>query len=113
MRLWRSLPGHDIAQRLAALQSPDIGIDVVDRVAEFAPVRTDHVRRRRKNIAHVTFGVGPHVLLGMPRMETTATLNVRSTGLSDLHLDAPAPGPVINGVAFRLPAALHLEVTPP
>jgi cytochrome P450 len=68
----------------------------------------------RKNFAHLTFGTGPHVCLGMPlaRMETTVAINALLDRLPDLHLDPTAPEPVINGVAFRSPAALPVEFTP-
>jgi len=68
----------------------------------------------RKNVAHLTFGAGPHVCLGMPlaRMETTVAINALLDRLGDLHLDPAAPEPVINGVAFRSPAALPVEFTP-
>jgi len=68
----------------------------------------------RKNIAHLTFGGGPHVCLGMPlaRMETTVAINALLNRLPDLHLDPSAPEPVIKGVAFRSPAALPVEFTP-
>jgi cytochrome P450 len=68
----------------------------------------------RKNIAHLTFGAGPHVCLGMPlaRMETTVAINALLDRLPDLRLDPTAPAPVINGVAFRSPAALPVEFTP-
>lgn len=68
----------------------------------------------RKNIAHLTFGAGPHVCLGMPlaRMETAVAINALLDRLPDLHLDRTAPQPAINGVAFRSPAALPVEFTP-
>jgi cytochrome P450 len=68
----------------------------------------------RKNIQHLTFGAGPHVCLGMPlaRMETTVAINALLDRLPDLRLDPTAPQPVINGVAFRSPAALPVEFTP-
>ena len=68
----------------------------------------------RKNIAHLTFGAGPHVCLGMPlaRMETTVAINALLDRLPDLHLDPSATAPSINGVAFRSPAALPVEFTP-
>lgn len=75
------------------------------------PDRFDPTRR---NIAHLTFGAGPHVCLGMPlaRMETTVAINALLDRLPDLHLDPSAPEPVINGVAFRSPAALQVEFVP-
>jgi cytochrome P450 len=75
------------------------------------PDRFDPTRR---NIAHLTFGAGPHVCLGMPlaRMETTVAINALFDRLPDLHLDPSAPEPVINGVAFRSPAALQVEFIP-
>lgn len=68
----------------------------------------------RKNIAHLTFGAGPHVCLGMPlaRMETTVAINALFDRLPELRLDPTAPAPSINGVAFRSPAALPVEFTP-
>ncbi|KUI22731.1 cytochrome [Mycobacterium sp. GA-1285] len=68
----------------------------------------------RKNFAHLTFGAGPHVCLGMPlaRMETTVAINALLDRLPDLRLDATAPEPVIKGVAFRSPSSLPVEFTP-
>ena len=68
----------------------------------------------RKSFGHLTFGAGPHVCLGMPlaRMETMVAINALLDRLPDLHLDPTAPEPVINGVAFRSPAALPVEYTP-
>ncbi|MEO3761622.1 cytochrome P450 [Mycobacterium sp. B14F4] len=68
----------------------------------------------RRNIAHLTFGAGPHVCLGMPlaRMETTVAINALLDRLPDLRLDPTASDPVIKGVAFRSPAALPVEFTP-
>jgi cytochrome P450 len=67
----------------------------------------------RKIFAHLTFGAGPHVCLGMPlaRMETTVAINALLDRLPDLRLDPTAPAPVINGVAFRSPAALPVVFT--
>ena len=75
------------------------------------PDRFDPVR---KNVAHLTFGAGPHVCLGMPlaRMETTVAINALLDRLPDLHLDPAAQKPCINGVAFRSPASLPVEFTP-
>ena len=68
----------------------------------------------RTNIAHLTFGAGAHVCLGMhlARMETTVAINALLDRLPDLHLDPTAPSPHITGVAFRSPAALPVEFTP-
>jgi cytochrome P450 len=68
----------------------------------------------RKNIAHLTFGAGPHVCLGMPlaRMETTVAINALLDRVPDLRLDPTAPEPMIKGVAFRSPTALPVEFTP-
>ncbi|WNG93652.1 cytochrome P450 [Mycobacterium sp. ITM-2016-00318] len=68
----------------------------------------------RKTFGHLTFGAGAHVCLGMPlaRMETMVAINALLDRLPDLHLDPTAPEPVINGVAFRSPAALPVEYTP-
>ncbi len=68
----------------------------------------------RKNIAHLTFGGGPHLCLGMhlARMEGTVAINALLDRLPDLRLDPSAPAPHVVGVAFRSPAALPVEFTP-
>ncbi|WP_231993770.1 cytochrome P450 [Mycobacterium sp. 852002-50816_SCH5313054-b] len=65
----------------------------------------------RKNIAHLTFGGGPHLCLGMhlARMEGTVAINALLDRLPDLRLDPSAPTPHVVGVAFRSPAALPVE----
>ncbi|OBG41603.1 cytochrome [Mycobacterium sp. E3198] len=67
----------------------------------------------RKNIAHLTFGGGPHLCLGMhlARMEGTVAINALLDRLPDLRLDPSAPAPHVVGVAFRSPAALPVEFT--
>jgi cytochrome P450 len=62
----------------------------------------------RTNIAHLTFGAGPHVCLGMhlARMETEVAIGALLDRLPGLRLDPDAPAPNIVGVAFRSPAAL-------
>jgi cytochrome P450 len=68
----------------------------------------------RKNIAHLTFGGGPHLCLGMhlARMEATMAITALLERLPDLRLDPKAPKPRIVGVAFRSPLALPVEFTP-
>jgi cytochrome P450 len=75
------------------------------------PDRFDPTRR---NIAHLTFGGGPHLCLGMhlARMEGTVAINALLDRLPDLRLDPAAPAPHIAGVSFRAPAALPVEFTP-
>ncbi len=65
----------------------------------------------RKNIAHLTFGGGPHLCLGMhlARMEATVAIDALVDRLPDLRLDANAPTPHVTGMAFRSPAALPVE----
>ena len=72
------------------------------------PDRFDPARR---NIAHLTFGGGPHLCLGMhlARMEATVAINALLDRLPDLRLDPSAPAPHISGMAFRSPAALPVE----
>jgi len=67
----------------------------------------------RTNIAHLTFGAGPHVCLGMSlaRMETAVAINALLDRLADLRLDPTAPPPRVSGVAFRSPATLPVEFT--
>lgn len=68
----------------------------------------------RKNVAHLTFGGGPHLCLGMhlARMEATVAIDALLDRLPDLRLDPAAPAPHVVGVAFRSPAALPVEFTP-
>jgi len=68
----------------------------------------------RKNIAHLTFGGGPHLCLGMhlARMEGIVAINALLDRLPDLRLDPSAPTPHVVGVAFRSPAALTVQFTP-
>ena len=75
------------------------------------PDRFDPTRR---NIAHLTFGGGPHLCLGMhlARMEATVAINALLDRLPDLRLDSSAPTPHVVGVAFRSPATLPVEFTP-
>lgn len=65
----------------------------------------------RKNIAHLTFGGGPHLCLGMhlARMESTVAINALLDRVPDLRLDPDAPPPQVVGMAFRSPAALAVE----
>ena len=75
------------------------------------PDRFDPTRR---NIAHLTFGGGPHLCLGMhlARMEGAVAINALLDRLPDLRLDSNAPAPHVVGVAFRSPATLPVEFTP-
>jgi cytochrome P450 len=68
----------------------------------------------RTNIAHLTFGAGPHLCLGMhlARMETEVAINALLDRLPDLRLDRSAPTPTVTGVAFRAPATLPVEFSP-
>lgn len=68
----------------------------------------------RKNVAHLTFGGGPHLCLGMhlARMESTVAINALFDRLPDLRLDPAAPPPEVVGMAFRSPAALPVAFTP-
>jgi len=68
----------------------------------------------RTNIAHLTFGGGPHLCLGahLARMEATVAVNALLDRLPDMRLDASEPTPTITGVAFRSPAAVPIEFTP-
>ena len=68
----------------------------------------------RKIFAHLTFGAGPHVCLGMPlaRMETMVAINALLDRLPDLHLDptAPTAGDQRRGIPFT--GRLPVEFTP-
>src|ERR1700747_731722 len=65
----------------------------------------------RKNIAHLTFGGGPHLCLGMhlARMEGIVAIDALLDRLPELRLDPSAPAPHVVGVAFRSPVALPVE----
>jgi cytochrome P450 len=67
----------------------------------------------RKNIAHLTFGGGPHLCLGMhlARMEAVVAINALLDRLPDLRLDPSVAAPQVTGMAFRSPAALPVEFT--
>ncbi len=71
----------------------------------------DRFNPARKNIAHLTFGSGPHLCLGMhlARMEAAVAINALLDRLPDLRLDPNAPTPQVTGMAFRSPAALPVE----
>lgn len=68
----------------------------------------------RKNIAHLTFGGGPHLCLGMhlARMEAAVAIDALLDRLPELRLDPATPAPRVVGVAFRSPAALPVEFAP-
>lgn len=63
---------------------------------------------------HITFGTGQHQCLGMhlARMELRVALESILDRLPDLRLDPDAPEPVIMGLAFRGPDALHVVFDP-
>jgi cytochrome P450 len=63
---------------------------------------------------HMTFGTGQHQCLGMhlARMELRVGLGVILDRLPGLRLDPDAPPPVIEGLAFRGPNALHVRFDP-
>jgi cytochrome P450 len=74
----------------------------------------DRFHPTRTNIAHLTFGGGPHLCLGMhlARMEAAVAINALLDRLPDLRLDSTVPPPHVVGVAFRSPATLPVEFTP-
>jgi cytochrome P450 len=74
----------------------------------------DRFDMTRKNFAHLTFGGGPHLCLGMhlSRMEASVAITALLDRLPDLRLDPTAPKPRVVGVAFRSPLALPVEFTP-
>jgi cytochrome P450 len=63
---------------------------------------------------HITFGTGQHQCLGMhlARMEMRVGLQTILDRLPNLRLDPDAPAPVIEGLAFRGPNALHVRFDP-
>lgn len=69
------------------------------------PEKFDIFRERK---AHIGFGYGAHVCLGMhlARLETTKIFNALFDELSGLRLDPEAPPPYITGTMFRSPPRL-------
>lgn len=63
---------------------------------------------------HMTFGTGQHQCLGMhlARLELRVGLETILDRLPNLRLDPDAPPPVIQGLAFRGPDALHVRFDP-
>ena len=70
------------------------------------PDRYDISRHDQK--AHISFGNGPHLCLGMhlARMEMRVALNLLFDRLPDLRLDPDATDPHIRGQVFRSPTAV-------
>ena len=97
--------------------SPGTHVSVSVAAANRDPTRypdPDRFDPTRRNIAHLTFGGGPHLCLGMhlARMEGTVAINALLDRLPDLRLDPTVPAPHVVGVAFRAPASLPVEFTP-
>lgn len=65
----------------------------------------DRVDGRR----HLTFAHGPHVCIGLhlARLEAVSAVRGSVASLPGLRLDPAAPQPVVRGLVFRKPAAVH------
>jgi cytochrome P450 len=63
---------------------------------------------------HMSFGTGQHQCLGMhlARLELRVGLETILSRLPNLRLDPDAPGPVIEGLAFRGPTTLPVRFDP-
>jgi cytochrome P450 len=97
--------------------TPGTNVSVSVAAANRDPMRYPDPGRfdpTRRNIAHLTFGGGPHLCLGMhlARTEATVAINALLDRLPDLRLDPNVPPPRVVGMAFRSPAALPVEFTP-
>jgi cytochrome P450 len=103
---------------LAGLAIPSgTSVSVSVAAANRDPMRypdPDRFDPTRTNIAHLTFGGGPHLCLGMhlARMETAVAINALLDRLPDLRLDPNEPAPHVAGVAFRSPPTIPVEFTP-
>ncbi|HEY7054626.1 MAG TPA: cytochrome P450 [Mycobacterium sp.] len=103
---------------LAGLAIPSgTSVSVSVAAANRDPMRypdPDRFDPTRTNIAHLTFGGGPHLCLGMhlARMETAVAVNALLDRLPDLRLDPNEPAPHVAGVAFRSPPTIPVEFTP-
>jgi cytochrome P450 len=88
----------------------NVSVAAANRDPERYP-QPDRFDPARRNIAHLTFGGGPHLCLGMhlARMETTVAINALLDRLPELRLDPDAPAPQVVGVAFRSPLALPVR----
>jgi cytochrome P450 len=66
--------------------------------------------RLHRPTAHLAFGHGVHLCLGMhlARMEASAALTGFLDRMPRLRRDPSAPAPVISGIAFRSPAVVPL-----
>lgn len=71
-------------------------------------LRPEEFDIRRERHAHLGFGFGMHMCLGMhlARMETTVALNALLDRLPSMRFAPDAPEPAITGVSFRRPTAL-------
>ena len=74
----------------------------------------DRFDPNRTNIAHLTFGGGPHLCPAMhlARIEAAVAINALLDRLPDLRLDPSASVPHVVGVAFRSPTPLPVEFNP-
>jgi cytochrome P450 len=75
--------------------------------------KPDEWRPGRDN-SHISFGVGPHVCLGinLARTELRVGLNAMLDELPGLRLDPAYPPPVITGHALRGPSEIHVLFDP-
>lgn len=63
---------------------------------------------------HLGFGLGPHQCIGqaLARLEMRTGLEIVLNKLPNLRIDPAYPAPLIQGAAFRGPAALHVVFDP-
>ena len=80
----------------------------------FNPGEIRHSEHFREQRAHIGFGHGPHVCIGMhlARLEMRVALNLLLDRLPNLQLDPDGDDPHIRGMVFRSPTTVPVLFSP-